>query len=72
MENAFGTPFFEIHGRRELLADGVITLLEYDAERIVLLCGGQKLAVRGTGLRIALLSASKTVICGQICGVDFL
>ncbi len=72
MENAFTSPFFELHGRRELFVDGAVTLVEYGEEQIVLLCGGQKVRIRGTTLRVALLSASKAVINGLISGFDFI
>lgn len=71
-ENAFTSPFLELHGRRELFADGAVTLLEYGAQQIVLLCGGLKIRVRGEGLQVALLSANKAVISGVLCGLDFL
>ena len=71
-ENAFTSPFFEIHGRKELFVDGAVTLMEYGAEQIVLLCGGLKIRVKGNGLQVALLSANKAVISGVLGGFDFL
>lgn len=71
-ENAFTSPFFELHGRRELFIDGVVTLMEYGAEQIVVLCGGLKLRIRGEDLRVALLSSSKAVINGTLHSFDFL
>ncbi len=71
-ENAFTSPFYELHGRRELLIDGAVTLAEYSDAQIVLLCCGQKLRVRGKSLRVALLSMDKALINGNLDGLDFL
>ncbi len=72
MENAFTAPFYELHGRRELFIDGECTLTEYGDEQIAFICGGHSVRVRGKGLRVALLSAGKSIIVGTINGLDFL
>lgn len=72
VENAFTSPFLELHGRRELFVDGSVTLTEYGDEQIVFACCGQRLRVRGRSLRVALLSADKALINGVIDGFDFL
>jgi len=70
-ENAFTAPFFELHGRKELLADGVMTLMEYSRERVVLLCRGARVRIWGAELQVALLTQSKAVISGIINGFEF-
>lgn len=71
MENSLTAPAFQLQGRRLLQAEGVMTLLEYSKERVVLLCRNTKVIVRGEGLKVALLSQNRAVITGLICGFEF-
>ena len=70
-DNAFTAPFFQLFGRKELHAEGVMTLMEYSRERVVLLCRGARVRVWGTELQVALLSQSKAIISGVINGFEF-
>ena len=70
-ENALTAAFFELHGRRRLLADGIMTLMEYSSERIIMLCRGTRVRIWGTDLQIALLSQNKAMITGLISGFEF-
>lgn len=70
-ENSFTAPFFQLFGRKELHAEGVMTLMEYSKERVVLLCRNVRVRVWGTELQVALLSQSKAVISGVINGFEF-
>lgn len=70
-ENIYNAPFFQLQGRRLLQAEGVMTLMEYSTERVVMLCRGSRVKVWGSGLQVALLSQSKAVITGMINGFEF-
>lgn len=71
-ENVFTAPLIQLFGRRELCAEGVMTLLEYSTVRVTLLCRELTLSIRGTELQVALLSHNKAVISGNIKGFEFL
>ncbi|MBQ3082025.1 MAG: YabP/YqfC family sporulation protein [Clostridia bacterium] len=70
-DNTFTAPFFQLFGRKELHAEGVMTLMEYSKERVVLLCRGIRVRIWGSELQVALLSQSKAVISGVINGFEF-
>lgn len=70
-ENSFKAPLFQLFGRKELHAEGVMTLMEYSKERVVLLCRSVRVRIWGTELQVALLSQSKAIISGVINGFEF-
>ncbi len=69
--NGFTAAFFELQGRNRLLIEGLITLTEYDDERIYMMCRDNSVRIRGKGLKIALLGDSKAMITGRIDGFEF-
>ncbi len=71
VENTFTAPLFQLFGRKELHAEGVMTLMEYSRERVVLLCRGIRVRIWGEGLQVALLSQSKAIISGTVNGFEF-
>lgn len=70
-DNTFTAPLFQLFGRKELHAEGVMTLMEYSRERVVLLCRGVRVRIWGSELQVALLSQSKAIISGVISGFEF-
>lgn len=70
-DNVLNAPFFQLQGRRLLQAEGVMTLMEYSKEQVVMLCRGTRVKVRGEELKVALLSQSRAVITGLINGFEF-
>lgn len=71
MDNNITAPYFQLQGRRQLQAEGVMTLMEYSREQVVMLCKGIRIRVRGEDLKVALLSQSRAVITGLINGFEF-
>ena len=70
-ENIFTAPSFELHGRRLLKAQGVMTLVEYTEEKVTMLCRSSRISIRGTDLQVAMLAHDRAVITGQINGLEF-
>lgn len=69
--NMLSAPTFELHGRRLLRAQGVMTLVEYSREQLTLLCKSSRIRIRGEELQVALLSQNRAVITGLINGLEF-
>lgn len=70
-DNIFTAPSFELHGRRLLKAQGVMTLVEYTNEKVTMLCRSSRISIRGTELQVAMLSQNRAVITGLINGIEF-
>ncbi len=70
-ENILSAPSFELHGRRLLRAQGVMTLVEYSKEQVTMLCRSSRIRIRGEELQVAMLSQNRAVITGLICGLEF-
>ncbi|MBR6593746.1 MAG: YabP/YqfC family sporulation protein [Clostridia bacterium] len=71
-DNFLSSPTFELQGKRLLQADGVMTLIEYSRDRVVLLCREGRISIRGEGLKVSLLSRERAVVSGLITGFDFI
>ncbi len=72
MENkTLSSPSFELHGRRLLQAQGVMTLVEYSTERVIMVCRSSRIRVTGQDLQVAMLSQNRAVITGLIGGLEF-
>lgn len=70
-DNMFTAPSFELHGRRLLQAQGVMTLVEYSKEQVIMLCRSSRIRIRGADLQVAMLSQNRAVITGLINGLEF-
>ncbi|MBQ4647792.1 MAG: YabP/YqfC family sporulation protein [Clostridia bacterium] len=72
MENmGLSSPTFEMYGRRTLQAQGVMTLVEYTREQVIMLCKSSRIRIRGEDLQVALLSKNRAMVTGLIKGLDF-
>lgn len=72
MENmGLSSPTFELYGRRTLQAQGVMTLVEYTREQVIMLCKSSRIRIRGEDLQVALLSKNRAMVTGLIKGLDF-
>lgn len=63
-------PWITVYGKNKLHAEGAMTLVEYTAESIVLMCRNSLLHVRGTELKVALLGQSRAIISGNLQGLE--
>ena len=67
MEDFFCTaPWITVYGKHKLHAEGAMTLAEYTAEKVVLVCKNSLLKVSGTQLQVSLLSQSRAIISGNL------
>ena len=72
MENmGLSSPTFELYGRRTLQAQGVMTLVEYTREQVIMLCKSSRIRIKGEDLQVALLSKNRAMVTGLIKGLDF-
>ena len=71
-ENSITASSFVLQGKRLMQAEGVMTLIEYSRDRVVLLCREGCVSIRGEGLKVSLLSRERAVVSGLIIGFDFL
>lgn len=72
MENmGLSSPTFELYGRRTLQAQGVMTLVEYSREQVIMLCKSSRIRIKGEELQVALLSKNRAMVTGLIKGLDF-
>ncbi len=68
----FTDAFFELQGRSRMLIEGLVTVTEYDDERLYLLCRGERIHIWGKHLRISLLGNGRALISGRLDGFEFL
>ena len=64
--------FIELRGNETLLCEGVVRIIDYSGERIVIATDGLPVAVSGERLNLRHLSAGRIAVDGRIDSVEFI
>ena len=70
-ESVADIPVFVLRGRHELEAEGCTGVLEYEAERIILSVGKNRITVRGSFLELSDFSDRHLCVRGNIESVSY-
>lgn len=64
--------FIEIRGKKEVLIDGMSTVLEYSDDRIVVYSEKSKIVIKGNELELLTMNEGRLSIQGKIIALEFL
>lgn len=63
--------YFELRGRKEMLIDGLESLVAYDERDVRFICGGYLIKVKGKALKLEFLNDGRAVLHGTLDSFEF-